>query len=816
MKTFISNLKDKSATLALSLRHLCGRIMKHSGRNDAPIEDSTSGYKISGNSTLLKDTLSLKYPLSIPIGKTLRRIAAITLCLLTLGTGEMWAWWFVPGEIHNAGWSATEATSGGIAQMNSDNTITFYNVPAGTYQFKLIKGSTWGNGNYTNNSSTIITTLCNNCSSGNDKIVTNAAKDLTFTITNQDTWNCSVTATDPTYYIKYNWNNSGWAWSGALTNNGSNIYSCTGQYGGSDSYDHTRLSSTDQDGTNATATVNNSPATGDKCVFAYNSSTKALTITRCNKVTATNKIYFDNSVSNFSGKIFLVIGHDKPTAYSKTYELSQLTGTKLYYASVGDTWDDATYYAIIANSSSVASGSWGSGSLSSKGTNGYTAAYTNMYDLAGSNKQYLFTTASSGNNKALTITYKNTGYSNLNYAQTVTLCTKAYGAGSYTANTSSLTSLNFTTYKLTAVGTVSVQQTNNMNGSTGVASGDACQAATTVIHVGDAPASWVYDGIFTTMSGAGAATSTSQEFTYYPTAATNYYVRFHEVHDPSVSLAASSTYLTTTSGARALKNEAITLTATATYTAGSPVKYTYEYSTNGGSTWNTITSLTTSTTATYTPTTTGDYKFRVTLPNETGTPSAITNVHVTQMYTIKVKRNTNWEPNKLYIWNSSTETRQYGAFPGETGHFTVQGQWYIFDLNSDFNSFIISASSHNSNHTADVTGVSGDGCYSINSGTGTSVGVTSGATCPDKPTVTTTAATSIIRASATLGGNITSQGNDNITSYGYYYSTNSSLSSSNLGVGTRVQVGTDNKSGAYTKSQYHLLLLSIRHQRTGY
>ena len=747
---------------------------------------------LHGSPNQTGETLTRENRLGIVTCLNPMRTLLITLLLLTLGVGQMWAWWFVPGDIQSAGWSAKEASSGGVAQMDGSNKITFYNVPKGTYDFKLIKGSTWGNGNFVNNSDDYIKSICSNCHEGNNQIELKSACDLTFEITNEDTWWCNVSASAPTYYIKYNWNNSGWGWSGSLTSNGGNLYSCTGQYGGSGSYDHTRLSSTDQDGTNTTATVNNSPSTGDKCVFVYNSSTNALTITRCNKVTTTNKIYFDNSKTQFTGNLYLVIGHDKPTAYSKVYALTQKAGTQLYYLSnSSDTWDDATYYAIIASSSSVSSGDWGSSSLSTKGNNGYTAAYTGKYDLG--NDRYLITTAGASNGTSITITAKSSGYSALNYTQSATLCTKAYGASSYSANTSSLTSLNITTYYLTGENAISTLQTYDMNGSTGVASGSACQAATTTINVGDAPASWVYDGIFTSMTGSGSAVSTDQEFTYYPTAATNYYVRFHEVHDPSVSLAASSAYLTTTGGLRALKDEVITLTATATYTAGSPVRYTYEYSTNGGSTWNSIASSVTSTSQTYTPTTTGDYKFRVTLPDETGTPSAITNVHVTKMYTINVKKNSSWTPNKLYIWNKSSERTQYGAFPGATGKFTNRGQWYSFELNSDFDSFIISASEHTSNHTTDVNNVTSDGCYTINAGTGTSVGVTS-ATCPSAPSVTTTAApSSLTNTSATLEGNISSNGNDNITDYGFYWGTTEAC-------GTKAQVGTTNKTGDISKS----------------
>jgi len=721
------------------------------------------------------------------------RYAAMLIMLLTLGVGQMWAYWHVPGTHASSGWTVTDDNE---SCMDGSNYVTFYAVAAGTYEFKLVKGSDWGNGNFTNKSSSIITSVCSNCSNGNNKFVINTIADVTFHITDEGKWNCDISAVASSYFIKYPWGeNHAWTFSAPMTACSDGTYACTGPYNGA-TYDFGRRGYAGGAGakTGQTATVNNSPSTDETCVFNVTTS-GALTITRCNKVTATNKIYFDNSVSNFTGNIYLIIGHDKPTKYSCAYKMTQLAGTKLHYVSIGANWTDATYYAIVGNSaSSIDAGSWGSGDLSSKQTGGYSAAYTGKYDLGGSNKQYLFTTSSSGNNQALTITYKNTGYSNLNYTQSVTLCTKAYGAATYSANTSALTSLNFTTYNLTGVGSVSTQQTNNMNGSTGVASGSACQAATTTINVGDAPASWVYDGIYTDMNG-GSQVEDDQEYTYYPTAATNYYVRFHEVHDPSVSLAASSSYLTTTSGLRALTGETITLTATALYNVNALV-YTYEYSTNSGSSWTTIASRSASNTQTFVANSTGDYIFRVTLPDEAGTVNGTTNVHMTEMYRIKVKKNSSWTPNKLYVWNKSTEITQYGAFPGSTGKFTNHGQWYEFDLNSDFDSFIVSASDHNSNCTADVNNVSSDGCYTINSGTGTSVGVTSGATCPSAPTsVTTTNAPTLLQNNnATFAGSIGTNGNDDITSYGFKWGTSSDASNNTAQIATSDHTGSINKN----------------------
>lgn len=414
-------------------------------------------------------------------------LLSIVLSIASINT--MWAWWWVPGTIHNNGVfnsTLTEGKDGGIFQMPEGNTITFYNVPAGTNEFKLVKDKDWGHGVFTNKSESIISTLCSNCSNGNNKIVTNAAADITFKITDEGTWKCDVSASTPTYYIKYNWGNDGWAWSGALISNGGNMYSCNGAYSGSGSYDHTRLSSTDKDGTNTTATVKNSPSEDDNCLFEYNSSTKALTITRCNIVNNGNHIYFDNSVSNFTGNIYLVIGHDKPTAYSKVYQLNPVIGTKLYHIDFNtDNWTDVTYYAIIASSSDASTlngdNKWGSSSLSSKGSNGYTATYTSKYDLdgtSGSYKTFLITTASSGNNRAMTITYY-AGYSNLPKLEATQAAKKRDTGSSYS----------------TATGTYPASlklQGSHMNTASAIARNTITSTAST-----DAKANKTYDAIKT-------------------------------------------------------------------------------------------------------------------------------------------------------------------------------------------------------------------------------------------------------------------------------------------------------------------------------
>ena len=228
----------------------------------------------------------------LPVGLT--KLLSLFL-LLTLGVGQMWAYWHVPGTHASTGWTSAD---GNESCMNGDNYVTFYAVAAGTYEFKLVKGSDWGHGNFTNKSSSIITSVCSNCSNGNNKFVINTIADVTFHITNESKWDCDISAVASSYFIKYPWgDNHAWTFSAPMTACSDGTYACTGPYNGT-TYDFGRRGYAGGAGakTGQTATVNNSPSTDETCVFNVTTS-GALTITRCNKVTATNKIYFDNSVS---------------------------------------------------------------------------------------------------------------------------------------------------------------------------------------------------------------------------------------------------------------------------------------------------------------------------------------------------------------------------------------------------------------------------------------------------------------------------------------------------------------------------------------
>lgn len=249
------------------------------------------------------------------------------------------------------------------------------------------------------------------------------------------------------------------------------------------------------------------------------------------------------------------------------------------------------------------------------------------------------------------------------------------------------------------------------------------------------------------------------------------------------------------------------VTITASRQNAGTANITYQYSLNGTSGWTTIGSATSSTTKTWTVptiTATTTYYFRAQMTyNSTTYTSDVVSITAYGKTTIKVKDTNNWGANfYLYTWGGTGND-----WPGSTDNTSNIGtsQWKEVVLYSSSTSFLFDKGTDaDNNKTANQTYASMEdsGCYTIASGSGGSLALTKTDDCPSAPTVTTTAAGTVREQSATLGGNVTNWGNDKITSYGYYYSTNSTLSSSNLSVGTRVEVGTNKTTtGTFTKSQ---------------
>ena len=205
---------------------------------------------------------------------------------------------------------------------------------------------------------------------------------------------------------------------------------------------------------------------------------------------------------------------------------------------------------------------------------------------------------------------------------------------------------------------------------------------------------------------------------------------------------------------------------------------------------------------TYNPSVSGQAKARtmkVTMSVGGSTYTATVNVSVYEHFTVHIKNTDSWSGMYVYMWNASGNN---GAFPG-----VQQELWngsdliYNVVLDTKYTNFIISQgnNSKQSNTISMLAASSAGNCYTTTTGTSLPA-----MTCPAVPSVTTTAASAILNTSATLGCNITNLNRDNASEYGYYYSTNSTLSSANATtVGTRVKIGdrkttTGNKSKSQT------------------
>ena len=180
-------------------------------------------------------------------------------------------------------------------------------------------------------------------------------------------------------------------------------------------------------------------------------------------------IYYDNSESDISSTLYFIIGHDykmedggASSTYSKTYSMTPVTNTQLYYRSLSDTWHDADYYAVIgASSDPVGDHKWGSSSLGSKGTGGNTGIFRDILDLKTGNA-YLGT--SNGGGAGLTMTKRaSSAASGLNYTQTIKYALSTDGGSTYPDMTSGNTpgQISVSAYKFVDGTYTSVTNTSN-------------------------------------------------------------------------------------------------------------------------------------------------------------------------------------------------------------------------------------------------------------------------------------------------------------------------------------------------------------------
>ena len=293
-------------------------------------------------------------------------------------------------------------------------------------------------------------------------------------------------------------------------------------------------------------TWNTAAATGNALSatypYAISNSTSSYSVYATNhpfnNVTG-GKIYFDNSESGFTNTLYFIIGHDtqlsdgNANTYSVGYALNNVTNTKLSYLSLSASWEDADYYAVVgASSDPTGNHSWGSGSLSDKGTGGYTTAYKSVLDLLSGNV-YLASAAAS--NSAMTIAKRaSTASSSFNSTQTIQYALSTDGGETYTVMSSGTTpgTIGISAYKFTDGTYDAVTNTSNSQSITGGTTGTyttsvpAAYTGTTTLSASAA------DG-YTFMGWKIGTTETNASSPCYPKEATTYTARFIQKATPT-------------------------------------------------------------------------------------------------------------------------------------------------------------------------------------------------------------------------------------------------------------------------------------------
>lgn len=458
------------------------------------------------------------------------RYAAMILCVLAMSVGQAWGW-YLPGTIHYEAWGKTDNN------MGDDNKIVFYGVPAGTYSLQLTDGNNWSGNSCIRDLEG--TGISKGTSGSNATITLSAAKDLTITVVDEGNWKIKVAASAPSYHIKYNWNNSTWLWSHAMTDNGDGTYSCVGQYSGAKTVNVIKYSDNHESSSGAatkTATIiGANPSKGDKCVFTLKISDRSVTIRKCNTVNSgsgTHYVWFDNTESNWSDTYkYFVIG--RPCAdgdpYSKVYSLSRVSNSdksNLWYFSTTDVWGDAAYYGVVGSGASWSGTNWSWANLSN--ASHYSAPFLDAYNMT-KGKYSIASKTDAANGGALTFVQKD-GHTSLNaYSQTINYALSTDGGSTYTTMTSGKTPGQISIsewYKYssaTDVGSKQSAQTLSANGTTYTKTASSTGYRTKVVlaesstQTGYQFVGW-YEG--------DVEKTTTASYTYYPNAVTTMTARF--------------------------------------------------------------------------------------------------------------------------------------------------------------------------------------------------------------------------------------------------------------------------------------------------
>lgn len=219
--------------------------------------------------------------------------------------------------------------------------------------------------------------------------------------------------------------------------------------------------------------------------------------------------------------IYFCIGHN---SYTQLFTMTKVPNTENLYRYSLPKWDNATYHAVIATSSSWGSGNWGSSNLTN-------AAHCTTADTSGfqfKTGQYnLITCTNTSKNATITTTYKGTSASSLNINAQANVYSTTPTGTTYSANAMA--------GKVTVSGFY-MSANNATSSRSAVSSTDSSYSASTTLAItskatfkAEAKNGYEFEGWYSSSSST-TPLSTNSEYTY-TLGTSNYtvYAKFREV-----------------------------------------------------------------------------------------------------------------------------------------------------------------------------------------------------------------------------------------------------------------------------------------------
>lgn len=455
------------------------------------------------------------------------------ITILTLGVGQAKAW-YIKGTFDT--WASHN--------MGSSSEYTYWNVSSGTYYYQLSSdNSSWSGDDLVNNKSTWDDhkSLQNSdfgLTSGQMTLKIPENSNITFKVTSS--WSIAVYVR-PAYYIKYDWYDGTWAWSGWMVRCGNGTYATEGKYRKSCTsfnYDnHDPGGSSSGAGSSSTIKTEGNLTDGLKCFFIYNpsSSPKSLTIQEKNSTAGTNYMFFDNTNAGWSDTYkYFVLGH---LSYSRVCSMSKVGSsdqTNLWYATrSGNDWTGDgcfAYFGMIGSSSTFSDGAWASDNIYR--ASHYSAPLYKHLNLANGHN-YLISKANNSNGGAITVEQKGNAYGSLNFTQTVKYQLSKNG-GAYADMTASdgetPATITASSYKFNARTTVTNSSLDNpltVNTTTRFSSTiTAAYTGKTTLTVSNVRPGYKFIGWYE----GNTQKSTNTSYTYRPTEAKTVTARFKKLY----------------------------------------------------------------------------------------------------------------------------------------------------------------------------------------------------------------------------------------------------------------------------------------------